>query len=366
MAAPDYILDPNGDVIIALRCSDSPFPLLPFKEVLPAWENPPKKATDEMTEKENKRKREPLEQLVRLQVSSAHLLLRSPYFKKALEGPFIESHATTAGLRHIDAEGWDKDALLLVMRIFHGQNRLVPRNLDLEMLAKVAVIVDYYQCHEVVEPFAEIWHLEIQNSSVPNSIGRDLLLLLFVSWVFRWAERFMVATKIALNKSNGPLSTMGLPIPERIICKDAIMTSLWRSLINTVLAVIDGRRREALTKTRLLLENTLKHFTKRDPDCSEACASLQLGTLWRCLTYQKEFQIHTVRDNGLIGYSIESVVKALEMRAVEITLPEWDNGYGKMKPNRHSCRFGFDSIFRAEMVSLQNLEGLGLESFTPS
>ena len=106
------------------------------------------------------------------------------------------------------------------MKIIHGRSRQVPRNLDLQMLAKVATIVDYYECYEIFEPFSEIWYSQIQKSITPKTINKDLTLLLLVSWVFGWSKEFMAVTKIAHNRGKGPLSTMGLPIPERIICKD--------------------------------------------------------------------------------------------------------------------------------------------------
>ena len=157
---------------------------------------------------------------VQFQVSSAHLRLGSQYFKKALDGGFKESQSTADGFRHVDSEGWDKEAFHLVMKIIHGRSRQVPRNLDLQMLAKVATIVDYYECYEIFEPFSEIWYSQIQKSITPKTINKDLTLLLLVSWVFGWSKEFMAVTKIAHNRGKGPLSTMGLPIPERIICKD--------------------------------------------------------------------------------------------------------------------------------------------------
>ncbi len=258
------MLDPDGDVIITLRNFNAPFPILPFDETLSAWENVPQiavggqivetglpieAAPPEVVEEvlpieaeapapeaveEDSGNIWPMEDpfvespipSVRLQVSSAHLRLVSPYFKKALDGPFKESHSTTDGLRHIDADDWDTEAFLIVMRIIHGQNRLVSRSLDLEMLAKVAAIVDYYQCHEMLEPFAEIWHLQRKEALIPGTVSRDLILLLFVSWVLRWSEEFKAVTRIPQTQSKGPLSTMGLPIPERIICKTTVIISL--------------------------------------------------------------------------------------------------------------------------------------------
>ncbi|KAI0904608.1 hypothetical protein F4823DRAFT_614482 [Ustulina deusta] len=355
MEAPDYVLDPDGDVIITLRNFNAPFPILPFDETLSAWENVPQiavggqivetglpieAAPPEVVEEvlpinveepapeaveevlpieaeepapeaveEDSGNIWPMEDpfvespipSVRLQVSSAHLRLVSSYFKKALDGPFKESHSTTDGLRHIDADDWDTEAFLIVMRIIHGQNRLVSRSLDLEMLAKVAAIVDYYQCHEMLEPFAEIWHLQRKEALIPGTVSRDLILLLFVSWVLRWSEEFKAVTRIAQTQSKGPLSTMGLPIPERII------------------SVIDQQRQETLHNISLVLDDLLDRFRKEPADCSEACSSMQLGALERRLLHQKELQFHASRDKSLIGYSVALAMKAIR----EIKSPDW-------------------------------------------
>ncbi|KAJ3562464.1 hypothetical protein NPX13_g8557 [Xylaria arbuscula] len=162
------------------------------------------------------------EPIFQFQASSAHLRLGSRYFKKALDGPFRESKFVSDGLRQIDAEGWHMAAFLIVMRIIHGHTRQIPRRIDLEMLAKVATIVDYYQCHETIEPFAEIWHSNLQPLTITNLVNEDLILLLLVSWVFSWPNEFKAVTRIAQTQSKEPLSTMGLPIPERIICKQLI------------------------------------------------------------------------------------------------------------------------------------------------
>ncbi|KAK5636015.1 hypothetical protein RRF57_011727 [Xylaria bambusicola] len=298
MRAPDYVLDPDGDVIITLRNFDAPFPPLPFVEELPpcgtsnntSWwssldEDAPLHAKSKKDKKKKKQLAEeliaeigptpevsltvdetpvypdtdprlpafevtevtkapdvefpvleeavddgkescmpPAKPRVLFQVSSAHLRLGSRYFKKALNGPFKESQLGTDGFRHIDADGWNTYAFLTVMRIIHGHNREVPRNVDLKMLAMVATVVDYYECDEVLEPFIEIWCSRIRTAPVPETINRDLILLLFVSWVFKWSAEFKAATKIAQNQSKGPLSTMGLPIPDRIICKNMFRT----------------------------------------------------------------------------------------------------------------------------------------------
>ncbi|TGJ87189.1 hypothetical protein E0Z10_g1629 [Xylaria hypoxylon] len=163
-----------------------------------------------------------------LQVSSAHLKLASRYFQKAFDGDFQESKRDVDGFLCVDASDWNREALIIVLRIIHGQNRQVPKVLDLEMLAKVAIIVDYYDCHELFDAFAELWLLRLKHRFILlHKLDRELILLLLVSWVFRWESEFKLATKIVLRQSKGPLNTLKLPIPEEITCKfSAIYTTL--------------------------------------------------------------------------------------------------------------------------------------------
>jgi hypothetical protein len=87
---------------------------------------------------------------VTFRLSSRHLALASPVFKSALTGGWKES-VKTEGELQISSQGWDVTALSIFLNAIHCQYRQVPRALELEMLAKVAVIVDYYAAHQALE-----------------------------------------------------------------------------------------------------------------------------------------------------------------------------------------------------------------------
>lgn len=40
-----------------------------------------------------------------------------------------------------------------MLDIMHGKHLAIPQTVDLELLANIACVVDYYDCHEAVEPF---------------------------------------------------------------------------------------------------------------------------------------------------------------------------------------------------------------------
>ncbi|KAJ4196199.1 hypothetical protein NW759_016417 [Fusarium solani] len=133
-------------------------------------------------------------------VSSSHLTQASPVFRKMLKGSFAEAVTNSQGLYCITAIGWDPEALVIVLDIMHGHNRNVPRQLTLEMMAKVAAIVDYYDCLEIVEVFAGVW-VDTLAESQPSTYGKDTILWLLVSWVFQRQNIFEKMAGLALRHS---------------------------------------------------------------------------------------------------------------------------------------------------------------------
>jgi hypothetical protein len=151
-------------------------------------------------------------------VSLKHLILASPVLKAMLTGGWRE------GIRHngrleIEAEGWDAEALAIVMRVVHGQNRQAPRVVTLELLAKIAVIVDYYQVHEAFLVLAPMW-IRSATEKVPTLLCRDLMLWIMVSWVFGAGDVFQQATRVAVLRSKGDVEiSPELPIPPPVLGK---------------------------------------------------------------------------------------------------------------------------------------------------
>ena len=152
---------------------------------------------------------------VRIRLSSKHLTLASPVFKKMLQGPWRES-TVSSGCQTVDASEWDVETTLILMNILHSRVRSVPRTISLEMLAKIAVLVDYYECYEALELFVDIW-IEKLSRNLPTEYGRDLVLWLAISWVFSKDTLFQGITKVALTESRGLLQTFHLPIPQRLV-----------------------------------------------------------------------------------------------------------------------------------------------------
>ncbi|ELQ33835.1 hypothetical protein OOU_Y34scaffold00868g2 [Pyricularia oryzae Y34] len=201
-----YIVDPNGDIIIRLLFSPS--------ETFAPWRE------KENTEPDSDNVKSLGHDEFEAKVSSRHLALASYYFEAMLSGPWLEAVSCADGLRHVclkDEEGFDPDALKILLNVIHGKNRIVPRSVDFEMLAKIAVMVDYFQCHEALEVYINIWIEPFTRKPLPTSLSRDLVLWILISSVFNKPIILKSATKIAILHGAGPMPTMKLPIMSSII-----------------------------------------------------------------------------------------------------------------------------------------------------
>lgn len=153
---------------------------------------------------------------VRLKVSSRHLALASKHFRNKFR---FENPVEPDGRVHVTlGAGYDARAVTIVMDAVHGRGRKVPRSVDLELLAKVAVFVDAFRFHEAVEVYAERW-FEGLEGTLPTQYGRDLVLWIYVSYVFRQQEVFRRASNVAILQSNGPIRSLGLQLRDGLISK---------------------------------------------------------------------------------------------------------------------------------------------------
>jgi hypothetical protein len=156
---------------------------------------------------------------IRVRVSSRHLTLASPYFKRMLKGDWKEGCTLTAdGCVSVRVMDCDPESLMIIMNIIHGHTRKVPRSVSLDMLTKIAVLIDYYECAEAVELFTDTW-IDYLKGPLPTTYGRSLILWTCISWVFRKSALFKTVTTVAQMQSYEPIQTLGLPIPQSIVGK---------------------------------------------------------------------------------------------------------------------------------------------------
>ena len=212
MAIYDYTLDPSGDTILILEKPNAPFAV--WHGASGDKRRPPSRADHVPIEDQPAAIHEPVTFLV----SSRHLILASPVLKAALTGEWKESTPReTDGLRELRAEGWHVQAMAIFMSILHHKWSQVPPDVDLELLAKIAAVADYYQTYEMAPFIGSLWVERLRKSQLPRVYSRELVLWIFISSMFRHREVFRHVTKIAVRDCPGDLETLELPILSAVV-----------------------------------------------------------------------------------------------------------------------------------------------------
>ncbi|KAI0850610.1 hypothetical protein F5Y00DRAFT_34070 [Daldinia vernicosa] len=362
-------LDPEGDVLLTLHNPNAPFAVWDEywyrKQIFSFWgqlvtepqKSEPAKATPQTQTEATSEKKQGLpipdqptssKPKVQFLLSSKHLSLSSGYFKNLLRGPWKEATPTSPdGRLCVDAEDWDENSLLLLMRIIHGHNFKVPKSMTLEEIAKVAVLVDYYQCHEAVMVWSDVWIDKIPNP-IPNpdenAFNRDTILWILVAQVFRKEQSFRNATLAAIQYCKGRFPTLGLPI-------------------TAVADRIDKEREKLLGQVFTCVYDLLKRLRRQQVGCSFACSSMMLGAL--------SIQLHQLgifEPQLYPPYPRYCYVIAISIM-LNIATPEWmvvpQLTYAPFTIQNHACTlWHFLSpmlINKAKGIELADIQGEGVK-----
>lgn len=111
--------------------------------------------------------------------------------------------------------GHDPDAMLLLMKMIHGRFRQLPLSIDLDKLTSIAVLTDYLQCHEAVEPFVDQW-IERLEGEITQTYSKELIQWLCISQVFEKGNLFKTVTRTALRQARDLIDKAGLLIWDTI------------------------------------------------------------------------------------------------------------------------------------------------------
>lgn len=223
MALVVHKIDPNGDTLLILRNPNAPFAAGDAN----VWPNAIQKYRSESLRRnervlvelaKSERPTTDSTREIHFQLSSKHLTLTSEYFRGLMANNWREASSSRDFAYSVTAEDWDETALLMVMNTIHCQTAEIPRVVDPELVAKIAVIVDYYQCHKAVSFYAVTWIKNFDTKHISScSYGRKLLLRLFISCVFVYNSEFQLSGKIILYECRGPIHSLGLPFPQIVI-----------------------------------------------------------------------------------------------------------------------------------------------------
>jgi hypothetical protein len=154
---------------------------------------------------------------VRMRVSSRHLILASRVFRAMFEGPWNENTPSVSGSGrpHIMAVGWDSAAFAIVLDAIHGRYNDIPENVNIGLLVRIAVIIDYYALHECLRHITNVWVNNLQGTyKIPQTFCKSSLMWLSVSWVFSSYDLANSMSRVTLRKAAGisGVSLKGLPL----------------------------------------------------------------------------------------------------------------------------------------------------------
>jgi hypothetical protein len=154
-------------------------------------------------------------------VSSRHMMLASEHFEKLLSGDFDEAR-TLKSTGHVTISlDLDPDTLIILLQIIHGKTREVPRQVSLDLLRKLAVMVNDFGMLGSVEFFADTWIGHSKREGLPASYTEDVLSWLYVFFVFGRADEFKDMANLSQRECDESFDANAreIRLPARIISR---------------------------------------------------------------------------------------------------------------------------------------------------
>ncbi|KAI3342222.1 hypothetical protein F4824DRAFT_495161 [Ustulina deusta] len=332
MAVHEVVLDPDGDILVIvpgklpkihvedagsgssgtnLNQSESPTEVPTEIPTEAPTEVPAEEAADNEKHQPNASVLLEEEQW-RFRASSKHLALASTRVKTMMKGSDAnETHDD--GLLHWNFDGFDVNAISIILSVIHGLNRRVPRTVSLTMLAQIASVVEYLKCHEVMELYASIWVDHIGDPD-PAPSREDWDCWISVAGVFQNAAIFKKWTHVAIIQSLNSTPSLELPI------------------LSQIYDVIDQRRQLHLDKIVSCVYGHIDRLSEQKT-CSVECDAILLGTLIRQLRANSLPSICPMKPYE--GLSFSQVVKTIR----GLTVPDW---YSKVNESEEPVVNPFD------------------------
>ena len=178
----------------------------------------------------------------------------------------------------------DPDAMLIIMHIIHGRTHQVPRSVSLDLLTKIATSVDYLECLDLIEPFADGW-INALKKGAAATYSKALIQWLCVSLIFRKENLFAALTRTAIRQAKGPIQTLGLPIRDSIVGEFLPLIPPKKSAYTHVKLSekINQTRHRELERVFSNLDEALKHFRKIHATCIIERNCMYYGLLMEAL-----------------------------------------------------------------------------------
>jgi hypothetical protein len=168
-----------------------------------------------------------------LRVSSLRLASSSEYFRAMLEGSrFPEGKELKENgfvqIRLSDPE--DKpEAFMIVLSALYAKDIQMPTKIEFQTLQNVAVLVDKYQWHVPITPYAISWFESLQSTpAFPKSFDGDLLTWLWIAWLFGIKDHFKSLSRIAQQEACNSIdpTEVDVRLPEMVVGKSFLFCSI--------------------------------------------------------------------------------------------------------------------------------------------
>ncbi|WKT52619.1 hypothetical protein QSH57_003133 [Fusarium oxysporum f. sp. vasinfectum] len=188
-------IDPNGDTLVILATKQDPPPSKEPTEPAGTTESPI------FIEKH-------------FLCSQKHLTLASRRASKLFSSAFKEASKQDDGLYHWNfGDVFDVQAFEVVLKIIHGKPRGVPKIAELDLLSKIASIVDDLECYDALSFCTDIW-LWSHGAfcKLPETMDKTLAQLILVSFVFANKDIFQRCIQRAARYTCEGMPTFDLPI----------------------------------------------------------------------------------------------------------------------------------------------------------
>ena len=153
----------------------------------------------------------------KIRVSRKHLMTASPMFTSMLEGPWKEStQLKDKGYCDLAIEDWLPDDFLILMSIFHGRSRMIPRAVDPNTFIRMLQLTDFYQCHEIMEIYLERW-LDCLKRSFHHSYTDYTTAWIYISLIFDLDNEFKQTTLLYQKFGKSDVEILDLAVEPSII-----------------------------------------------------------------------------------------------------------------------------------------------------
>ncbi|KAG6224474.1 hypothetical protein E4U25_008456 [Claviceps purpurea] len=306
---------------------------------------------------------------VEFRLSSRHLALASPVFKAMLSGfwkesapssdqdngsakPWspLQSGSNCQARYELTATEWVVEDFLLLMNIVHGHSGQVPYSVDLETLARMSVLVDYYQCQEVTQFVVGLWidKLSDRLPSLPTQYGRECVAWIFVSWVFSRRNIFEKMTLLAIACCEGGLGKIYLPFPPMLLSTATPHLHGLSTLICFV-AVLEQKRDHYIDEIFSVVGKLCKDLWKGRRGCSFECTSMLLGSLMKVMDENELYRACSAKQATRAVLSLKSG-----------KWPTYDSNH--LGASSHPC--SLEKLLRPDIERLwAGLKGLKLDDY---